>query len=482
MSSRCCYFLRNVAPGVALDTSKSGESDLLYGELGGSALGTIEAILSQTYRPILDNYDQWGRVDETQKSDFINEVKSFIGNISESLNVLSTGLELKSPDPRYIKTIDPKTQRITYPTEAYESFEVLLGEWCDEIEAFMERPLHPVDTEDVGPKWELEHWRSRMQKLTSITEQLKRPDCRHIINILSLLTKNNADMSKQNLINLLRRWKQIDLNITELANEAKDNVKYLFTLQRFIEPLYFGTPESVAETLPALINSIKMIHTISRYYNTPERLSNLFSRITDQMIINCRKYITNDSNSDIVWDLPIQTLVQKCEVCINLNNIYQEQYQITKTKLELTPKNNQFNNFNELHMFGKYDLFGRRLSKLIEMFTTIDQFNSLPMNKLDGLNTIIIQFNNIIKDFKLKRHDLLEYYSHKFDRDYVEFNAKIIDLEVLLQNFINKSFLNITSIEHSLLLLKKFQNILQRESLKSDLDSQLNVIFQNYGR
>lgn len=48
----------------------------------------------------------------------------------------------------------------------------------------------------------------------------------------------------------------------------------------------------------------------------------------------------------------------------------------------------------------------------------------------------------------------------------------------LEQAFINQSFENITSIEHSLKLLHKFQSILQRESLKSDLDSKLNIIFQ----
>lgn len=47
-----------------------------------------------------------------------------------------------------------------------------------------------------------------------------------------------------------------------------------------------------------------------------------------------------------------------------------------------------------------------------------------------------------------------------------------------MQTFINQSFENITSIEHSLKLLHKFQSILQRESLKSDLDSKLNIIFQ----
>ncbi|KAF0705126.1 hypothetical protein As57867_007104, partial [Aphanomyces stellatus] len=65
--------------------------------------------------------------------------------------------------------------------------------------------------------------------------------------------------------------------------------------------------------------------------------------------------------------------------------------------------------------------------------------------------------------------------------DYVEFNVRISDLEGLLQKFINDSFENITSIEHSLNLLRKFQTILQRENLKSDLDSKFNVIFQNYG-
>ena len=50
-----------------------------------------------------------------------------------------------------------------------------------------------------------------------------------------------------------------------------------------------------------------------------------------------------------------------------------------------------------------------------------------------------------------------------------------------MQEFINASFDSITDIEQSLGLLKRFQQILQRERLKSDLDSKFNVIFQNYG-
>ena len=82
-----------------------------------------------------------------------------------------------------------------------------------------------------------------------------------------------------------------------------------------------------------------------------------------------------------------------------------------------------------------------------------------------------------MNEFKGKKHDLLDYHNNKFDRDYVEFNVSISELEGSLQKFINQSFESITDIEQSLMLLRKFQTILQRESLKSDLDSKFNVIF-----
>ena len=44
------------------------------------------------------------------------------------------------------------------------------------------------------------------------------------------------------------------------------------------------------------MNSIKMIHTIARYYNTTERMTGLFVKITNQMITNCKYNIVNFKN------------------------------------------------------------------------------------------------------------------------------------------------------------------------------------------
>lgn len=55
--------------------------------------------------------------------------------------------------------------------------------------------------------------------------------------------------------------------------------------------MYTGTPHTIIDSLPALMNNIKMMHTIARYYNTPERMTTLFCKVTNQMITNCKQYV-----------------------------------------------------------------------------------------------------------------------------------------------------------------------------------------------
>ena len=94
-------------------------------------------------------------------------------------------------------------------------------------------------------------------------DQIKSQPCKTTIGILF------AAKSK-----IIKHWKTLDARITDAANEAKDNVKYLYTLMKFCKPL---------DCIPGLINAIRMINSISRYYNTSERMTSLFVKVTNQV-------------------------------------------------------------------------------------------------------------------------------------------------------------------------------------------------------
>jgi len=246
------------------------------------------------------------------------------------------------------------------------------------------------------------------------------------------------------------------LRVTEALNEAKDNVKYLQTLEKFIEPLYDGTPETIKETLPALMNSIKMIHTIARYYNTNERMTGLFVKITNEMIKNCKYNIPNfrkirlgepvkkgmPPSDDVLWDqeaYPPDELIPTLQSCIELNQAYIKQYEFTKERLMNMPKGKQFE-FNPSQIFGRFDLFCRRVSKLIELFGTIHQFETLKKHNLEDINPILDTFYKVVGTFKKKNHKLLDQNINVFDRDFVEFNVGVSLVETKLQKYIDKNF------------------------------------------
>ena len=224
--------------------------------------------------------------------------------LREALQTLQSGVELSRPDPRFDDQLvvalgrgrgsgtgtgrgsgSDLTQHLSQDLVLH--FVDLMNEWCSSTERYLdESDRSHWDSVTAGPETELEYWRRRMQRLTSIIEQLKTKSCQSVILVLNAVAKSPSPppgVDRSMVDQLMRIWRSIDVSFTEAANEAKDNVKYLMTLEKFIGPLQHGTPATVIDALPALLNSIKMIQAVARYYNTTERMTNLFMKITNQV-------------------------------------------------------------------------------------------------------------------------------------------------------------------------------------------------------
>ena len=64
-----------------------------------------------------------------------------------------------------------------------------------------------------------------------------------------------------------------------------------------------------------------------------------------------------------------------------------------------TTKGKQFD-FSETQIFGKFDLFCRRLIKLMDMFSTMQQFQSLAQQKFEGLDPLLASFREVVQNFR----------------------------------------------------------------------------------
>ena len=493
---------------VRLDITSNDE--VLFGELTGNPLDSLNTVVRDVFAPFIQSAIHsgdrsiWGSGGEDMRTEFVSHLSKFSVEMGQILQSLSGGISLKTS--AIITDALPKDGSIINLHEVMKAesnlglvkaAEELLEGWSRQIETFIEHTIElrmeNDSGEDPGPRTELDAWRTRMQRITSITEQLKTIQCRTVLGVLYFVNNpklvhgasNTPELDKcrHSVTGLLRRWKLLEVSVNEALNEAKDNVKYLTSLDKSLEPLYSSTPLGVIEGLPALMNSLRMVNSIARYFNTNERMTQLFTKITNQMIAVCKRSITGGESGslDSIWEQSPDDLLKKLRKVIELNEAYQREYRSAKKSLQEDAKSKQFD-FNEISIFGKFDLFIRRIFKLNEMFSVIAQFEVLSSHKFDGMEVIVGAFKRVKDGFRDKRHDLLDYHMNRFDRDYVEFNQRIAEIESGLRDFINKCFEINDSVEGSLKMLAKFKGILTRDSLKRDLENKYLLIFHNYGQ
>uniref|UniRef100_A0A383W453 AAA+ ATPase domain-containing protein n=1 Tax=Tetradesmus obliquus TaxID=3088 RepID=A0A383W453_TETOB len=465
-SGKCMFFVRINPKGVS---EKAIESDIAVGEIQGSALDTFKALVADLYLPVLQEQGSWGKMPADHMQEFLAGTDKIASVLVDASGCLQGGVELRLPDEKFASQHELRpasfNQAANEPAVA-KHLEECLGGWCNQIDSLLKEVNVVPAGEEPGPATELEYWRKQMARIISLTEQLKRRECKLVLGVCSVAHSP-----------AYKRWKGIELKLTDAANEANDNVRYLTTLERAFEVMYGGSPQQMLDSLRSLMQSIMTMYKIARYYGTPQRMTTLFQKITNQMMRGCKESILAPGK---IWDQEKTQLIANMKVCVQLCEVYKQQYMVERDAVRAKNPEKPFE-MDERAVFLKFELFAKRLNKLIDMFTTIHQFSSLEQHThIAGLETVLKSLYTIIDDVKRKPYDLLDYSRNQFDRDYLEFNVNIHDLEISLLAFINTSFENITSTEHALSLLAQFNAILQRDKLKEELDAKYQVIFHYY--
>jgi len=491
LRNRAAFFIRMIPEGKEFSNSQlqiASDNELYYGEISYNSMVSMTKVIHNYLYQGIDNFsnEEWGEIEPEQRQEFKKILEQFAKDMNDTVDSLIKGV--KFPEiPQNIKETILNSSRDFVSNEdsnmIHTKIEEIYRSWIETLS----NEIEDMDKEypfgdNVGPKSELEKWKFRLQRLTKVNDFFKCSDFR----LVSKYFGEPRSKQSQSVTNLVNDMKQKKTDAHTAQAEAKDNVKYLSTLEIYFEPLYNGTPDTIIDSLQSLMNSLKLISFTARYYDNT-KMTHLFSRITDQMINNCKDYILdkkkNFANEDplYVWGRDPDELIYKFKNCIRLLHMYREKYKEAKSNSTSTNKENNFE-FGDHQLFGKFDSFCKRLTKLIELFTTIKQFEDIKKHKLDSMEIIENKYDTYLENFKQKTGKLLEFQKTQFDKDYVAFNLAISEIENELHKIINEEFKKVHWIDKKLKLLAKYEKILTKPNLQANLKSEKIEIYSNYKR
>uniref|UniRef100_A0A803V1B2 Dynein axonemal heavy chain 8 n=1 Tax=Ficedula albicollis TaxID=59894 RepID=A0A803V1B2_FICAL len=398
----------------ALQEVSFGVLDATDGLLPG-----VKELIEKVFLPAILETSNWGNLgqskeDTKDKQRFVETIKKYISFLGGKHSCIEGTVELEKVDDidfSELQTFD----KITAAADNYDTvhqLEEVLMIWYRQIEhVLIESKQLRREAKDSGPLMELENWKYTSAKLNFIIEQVKGQNCKAVINVLKVAHSK-----------MIKTWQELDGKITDAANESKDNVKYLRTLEKVCQPLYTTDVVLMTQGIPKLMKTVQMIHRVSKYYNTSEKITSLLIKVTNQMVTTCKAYIT-DAGLNRVWDQETPILIGKINECICLLKEYQKCFRESKQET-LASLGEKALEVSEVYIFGKSEAFCKRLEK-VSILAIEQNFNALTKCAVEGVDLMAVKFRNIYHIFQKKQYDNLDPQVTEFDVDFVKFMSEL---------------------------------------------------------
>ncbi|XP_031342975.1 dynein heavy chain 8, axonemal-like [Photinus pyralis] len=412
----------------------------------------LYTLLSKFVTSSLTKTKEWGDLTKTDiglqaKSDFLADYICFANFIDKTRIDLDELVEFDE-NPEVTEQINSPT-KITAAVRNPDLLEKALASvrgWLKLIERVVIQ-FHQLRREDefVGPVVEIEYWRRQLAKFTSVLKFTATENCEFYIRLISKARSR-----------YVKSWKSLDDKVIEARNECLDNVKYLYTLETYYEPLYRCDPTKIPAHLAGLLNAIRLIYTTSRYYNNTSSITAILVKISNQIIIMCRNYI-NCNGTKTIWVQKKTDVIDKIKVCLDL---YLRYYQCFKRiQKDMEDSGEQPFVCSEIYVFGKLETFKKRLERITEVFTVTVKYSILESSTIEGIGEFASRFSEFYKNVSTKKYDALNHRQDMFDEDYTEFKKNVAKIEWDLEEFVGNSLEKMVDVDNVVRLLVRFEKL-----------------------
>ncbi|KAK0165144.1 hypothetical protein PV328_003692, partial [Microctonus aethiopoides] len=419
-----------------------------------SALAGISNLISRLNKPAVEANVQWGDLLKSEsgqkiKKNFIGDFKDFCDFLQTTNVDLETSLRLDDNRDIFEKYLSSMSE-VMKNAKNYDAIievEKCVKLWMKKMEtALVESQQLRRETENTGPNAELVYWRGILRRFSLIVNHIKRPETQMFIALLA-----------QAKSKLVKKWKKLDDDVTTVEILAQDNVRYLYSLEKFTRPLYRLDITKMGDYLPGLMHAIRMVYGTSRFFNSHRMITAVFVKMTNQMILACKSYLTVNGTVNI-WNESKPLVISRMNDCIALYEQYYNCYKVMLKNIKDNPDEEPLE-MSEMYVFGKFDTFKIRLNKLIDVLENNISHSILISSTIEGIDTFTKKFMSFFQKITTQQYDPLNHRNPEFDVDYDEFKKNVAETEFELREFFFRSISLVPNIDEALRLVLRFQKL-----------------------
>ncbi|NXI45677.1 DYH10 protein, partial [Galbula dea] len=245
--------------------------------------------------------------------------------------------------------------------EVVEDLESCAMTWQKFISAALEEQLKKVP-QGNGPLAEVAYWRERHDALSALAEETKLPEVQKVLDVLQEAESEHiGDLQK------------VLSNLRNHHEAALHNVKFLSTLEHHLKNLTDGTGLNVVlDTIPSLMNALRMVWLISRHYNKDECMALLMERIAWE--IAARVYQAVDLHTLFKEDRAAAK--KKLAEAKSTLEQWKKCYFAVRAQIEASGRHQHWE-FDRKRLFEKTDYMSTICQDLNDVLQVIEEFYSI---------------------------------------------------------------------------------------------------------
>lgn len=417
---------------------------------------------------------------DSVKKEFTNQVHRFMASLVETANQAKGKTVLYLPQESV--ELDESAAK---DKDLVQRLESTVIHWTRQIKEVVNNEDNSHNAETAGPLDEINFWRSRTIDLSGISEQLNRAGVRRIVAVLNA-AKSSFLGPFEKLAELIRTG----------SSEANDNLRFLNILTEPCEQLAKSEPKEIPPLLPDLLNRVRVIGTVSQKYTSPERLTGLLRKISNEIINRCCAKIDLDD----VFDNDVLNAMQALNESIDCGNAWRRAFDETADAIEAAIEASDAKlmprawDFDRANIFAQIEAFMQRCRDLLEVCEGQLQFarKSLPEGKqaplpafggsrgpeiAKSLLGIEERFAAHVDRLRTLKDFVLDVKATQWHDDYNGFKNGVKDLEVMMCNVINGAFEGVGTIEANVQLLEAFHSLARRDTIKRCVEQRTLSVF-----